>query len=164
MWKTQTSLETDWPKHMTWLRSFLWNFNVKRLSFNRRSSQGRSRCIYVHLLIIHSFTHWTNIYWAPVIQWDLYTDGPYYSKRDFRRLFAFLHWSPSPLWPSVFVVYVVKPVNISFTFYLLLSFDNLEAELKTFLLILETNNFWILFISGILDFKKKNFWSHKIYL
>lgn len=76
-----------------------------------------------------------------------------------------LHWSPFPLWPSVFVVYVVKSVNISFTFYLLLFFDNLEAELKTSLLILATNNFWILFISGILDLKKKKvFWSRKIYL
>ena len=116
MWKTQTSLETDWPKHMTWLRCFLWNFNLKRLSFNR-SSQGSSRCIYVHLLILHSLTHCTNVYWAPVIQLDLYTDGRHYSKRDFRGLFAFLVSRPalksvSPL-PSVFLVYVVKSVNIN---------------------------------------------------
>lgn len=168
VWKTQTSLETDWPKHMTWLRCFLWNFNLKRLSFNR-SSQGRSRCIYVHLLIIHSFTHCTNIYWAPVIQLDLYTDGRYYIKRDFRELFAFLVSrsalkSVSPL-PSVFLVYVVKSVNISFTFYLLLSFDNSAAQLKTSLLILATSNFWILFISRILDIKKKKrSFEVKIYL
>lgn len=125
---------------------------VKRLSFNRRSSQGRSRWIYVHLLIIHSFTHGQTF-----IEQLLYNQTSYfhYSKRDFRRLFAFLVSrstlkSVSPL-PLVFLVYVVKSVNISFTFYLLLSFDNLEAELKTSLLILATSNFWILFISRILD-------------
>lgn len=113
------------------------------------------------MYIYSSFTH--SLTGQIFIEQLLYnqTSCFYYSKRDFRRLFAFLVSrstlkSVSPL-PSVFLVYVVKPVNISFTFYLLLSFDNLEAELKTSLLILATNNFWILFISRILDLlKKKN--------
>ena len=120
--------------------------------------------MYIYSSFIHSLTG------QIFIEQLLYnlTSYFYYSKRDFRRLFAFLVSrstlkSVSPL-PLVFLVYVVKSVNISFTFYLLLSFDNLEAELKPSLLILATNNFWILFISRILDLfkKKKIFWSQDL--
>ena len=49
-------------------------------------------------------------------------------------------------------------------FYLLLSFDNLEAELKTSLLILATSDFWILLISRILDLFFKPPFEVKFYL
>lgn len=153
---------------MTWLRCFLWNSNVKRLSLpTGEAAKGEvDAFVFTYHSFIHLFDKYLlSTYYAirPCILMDLTiveeTSGDY-------LLFQVSRSALKPVSPlsSVFLPCTVKSVNRSFIFYLLLSFDNLEAELKTCLLILATNDFWILLISRTLDLFFKPPFEVKFYL